>query len=66
MHQIHTGRAPQYLAHSVQSVAESCRAVCAKLAIISTVCIAFITVLCANDELFAGTKFPVLISNFVL
>jgi len=25
MHQIHTGRAPQYLAHSVQSIAESSR-----------------------------------------
>jgi len=25
MHQIHTGRAPQYLAHSVRSVAESSR-----------------------------------------
>ena len=25
MHQIHTGRAPQYLAHSGQSVAESSR-----------------------------------------
>jgi len=25
MHQIHTGRAPQYLAHSVQLIAESSR-----------------------------------------
>jgi len=25
MHQIHTGRVPQYLAHSVQSIAESSR-----------------------------------------